>query len=245
MLVRICLFLLVLFPLEAASACPQYHQYETVNVKKVIDGDTVHLEDGRRIRFVGINSPELYKNGRFAPEPGAVAARRWLRNKLPDESQMKLVFARKRRDDYGRLLAHPLTNDGRLLVAGMLAAGLGELMLIPPNHGHWRCLLQAEQRARRRQLGIWSHGVPNVPVQPGWQPLLIRVHEVRAHRGRVTLLGAGGLELRAGRQLPAESRRALGRLRTGEHLFVRGRVHRTDAGWLLWLNHPWQFYREK
>ena len=158
---------------------------------------------------------------------------------------MKLVFARKRRDDYGRLLAHPLTDDGRLLVISMLAAGLGELMLIPPNHGHWQCLLQAEQRAYRRRLGIWSRDLPAVPERPGWQRLVIRVRDLRSHRGQIRLLAEGGLEVRTGRQLPAGSRRELGRLQAGERLFVRGRARKTDSGWLLWLNQPWQFYREK
>lgn len=243
--VRTWLFLLVLLPLEAIAACPQFHQYETVNVKKVIDGDTVHLADGRRIRFIGIDTPELYKNGRFSPEPGARAARRWLHNKLSEKSQMKLVFAAERHDDYGRLLAHPLTDDGRLLVKSMLAAGLGELLLIPPNQDYWRCLLQAEQHARRRQLGVWASGVPSAPARSGWQPLLTRVQEVRSYRGRVTLLAEGGLELRTGRSLPAPARRELGRFKPGERLFVRGRVRPTATGWLLWIDHPWQFYREK
>nr|WP_232821198.1 thermonuclease family protein [Oceanimonas marisflavi] len=201
--------------------------------------------DGRSIRFVGVDTPELYKKGRLAPEPGASAARRWLRNKIPDKSQMKLVFAAERRDDYGRLLAHPLTDGGQLLVKNMLAAGLGELLLIPPNHGYWPCLLLAEQAARQQRLGIWSQGVPATPKRTGWQRLLIRVNDVRVYRGGVVLLAEGGLRVRAGKRLAAASRRELGRLQAGDWLFVRGYVRKTAGEWLLWINHPWQFYREK
>ncbi|WP_240919601.1 thermonuclease family protein [Oceanimonas sp. MB9] len=245
MLLRLCVALLVFSPFSAAFACPQFSQYETVNVKKVIDGDTVLLFDGRRIRFVGIDTPELYKKGRLAPEPGALAARRWLRNKIPERSQMKLVFAMERRDDYGRLLAHPLTADGRLLVKSMLTAGLGELLLIPPNHGYWHCLLQAESIAYGRRLGIWSQNLPRVPARTGWQRLRFQVHEVHQGRGGVTIRAAGGLKVRTGKRLSAQSRRALGRLQAGEHLFVRGHARKTADGWLLWINHPWQFHREK
>lgn len=244
MLVPALLFLFLL-PFGISASCPQFTQYETANVKKVIDGDTVHLVDGRRIRLVGIDTPELYKNGRLAPEAGARKAQRWLSKKLPEKSQMKLVFAAKRRDDYGRLLAYPLTNSGQLLVKSMLAAGLGELMLFEPNHTYWSCLLQAEQAARRHRLGIWSRSLPAAPASRRWQNLLITVQRVHARHGEVTLLSRSGLTLRSGRQLPARWRDQLARLTPGDRLFVRGKARKRGAGWQLWLNHPWQFYREK
>lgn len=245
MLTSLCLLLLLLFSFDARAACPLFTKYETARVKKVIDGDTVHLADGRRIRFIGIDAPELYKNGRFAPEPGARKARQWLRNKFPKGSRMKLVFASKRRDDYGRLLAYPLTNDGQLLVKNMLAAGVGELMLFEPNHRYWSCLLQAEQHARGQQQGIWSAAIPAAPVSSGWQHLLVTVQGINTHRHGVTLMSESGLKLRAGRELPAAALSHLRRLEPGDRLFVRGKVHQRHSGWLLWLNHPWQFYREK
>ncbi|MDV2858717.1 MULTISPECIES: thermonuclease family protein [Oceanimonas] len=239
------LFFLLLLPFGLQASCPQFSKYETANVKKVIDGDTVYLADGRRIRLVGIDTPELYKNGRLAPEPGAEKAHRWLSNKLPEKSQMKLVFAVKRRDDYGRLLAYPLTNSGQLLVKSMLAAGLGELMLFEPNHKYWRCLLAAEQQARRHNRGIWSRALPATPVNRRWQHLLVTVQSVHVRHDKITLISRSGLTLHSGRRLPAIWRGQLARLTPGDRLFVRGEPRKQKAGWQLWLNQPWQFYREK
>ena len=49
-----------------------------VGVAKVVDGDTLRLVDGRSVRLIGINTPELGRDGRKA-EPFAVAAQRRLR----------------------------------------------------------------------------------------------------------------------------------------------------------------------
>ncbi|MCT7654777.1 hypothetical protein MBH78_08390 [Oceanimonas sp. NS1] len=139
-----------------------------------------------------------------------------------------------------------LIPDRRRSAAGksMLTAGLGELLLIPPNHGYWHCLLQAESIAYGRRLGIWSQNLPRVPARTGWQRLWFQVHEVHQGRGGVTIRAAGGLKVRTGKRLSAQSRRALGRLQAGEHLFVRGHARKTADGWLLSINHPWQFHRE-
>ncbi|WP_139215137.1 thermonuclease family protein [Oceanisphaera psychrotolerans] len=150
-------WLLVLgwWPPVGAAECPRLPADETVTVRQVIDGDTVILQDGRVIRFIGVDTPELNTHGKLPAEPGAEAARRWLLNKIPVGSRLKLVFGVERRDDYGRWLAHPLTMSGDLLVTRMLALGLGPLLLIPPNDDYWQCWLAVEQRLASN---AWEYG---------------------------------------------------------------------------------------
>lgn len=238
-------FLLLVSPSALGNDCPRLHQHETVTVRKILDGDTILLMDGRVIRFIGIDTPELNKHRSAAAEDGALAAARWLAKKIEKGSRLKLVFGPERRDDYGRLLAHPLTGDGRLLVASMLAAGLGELLLLPPNTAYWPCLLAAEQAARRQRLGVWSQPLEARPVGGGIQRLRVRVQDVRWRGDRVILHLQGGGRALSGNRLPVADRQALAHVGAGDWLFLRGWVQHQEPGWQLWLNHPWQFYREK
>lgn len=48
-----------------------------MQVRQVVDGDTLRLVDGRSVRLIGINTPEVGRKGRSS-EPYAEAARRRL-----------------------------------------------------------------------------------------------------------------------------------------------------------------------
>ena len=64
--------------LSAAQAfCPAPAGLDSATVQRVVDGDTLRLSDGRNVRMIGLNTPELGKQGR-SDEPFAVAARKRL-----------------------------------------------------------------------------------------------------------------------------------------------------------------------
>jgi endonuclease YncB( thermonuclease family) len=72
-------FFVFVLPLAPAQAfCPAPGKLPSVKVRHVVDGDTLRLEDGRSVRLIGLNAPELGRKGRAA-EPFAEAARRRLR----------------------------------------------------------------------------------------------------------------------------------------------------------------------
>ncbi len=60
----------------AAEACRPTGALQNVEVARVVDGDTVRLRDGRSVRLIGINAPELAHNGRTTePSPSRRASR--------------------------------------------------------------------------------------------------------------------------------------------------------------------------
>lgn len=139
-------------------------------VAKVIDGDTVELENGLHVRLLGIDAPEL---GRYVPEfePQGAAARDYLKQKIGAQP-VRLEFTEDRIDRHGRLLAHlyidpPAGTTGTPvdLSEAMVAAGLarafdyrgpsdaGSSAAADPLMG---VLRQAEQSARDRQAGLWN-----------------------------------------------------------------------------------------
>ncbi|SHF27380.1 Endonuclease YncB, thermonuclease family [Microbulbifer donghaiensis] len=166
LLALICTLLLAL---PAFADCTVGEADEWVTLDRVLDGDTLVLRDGRHLRLIGVNTPELAKRGRAA-QPLAREARDFTRRFLSG-GDLQLVYDRDRRDRYGRLLAHVYNHRGDSLEAALLAAGLAFHIAIAPNLTQAECLAQSERGARRRGLGIWAPGVWPVKraadVQPG------------------------------------------------------------------------------
>ena len=101
MLCRCALVVLLLGPAIAAAAAPL--PFNAV-VARVIDGDTVRLDDDTSVRLIGINCPELGYAGRSA-EPLAERARDTL-SRLIGSGSVRVVPGTEPRDRYGRLLAY-------------------------------------------------------------------------------------------------------------------------------------------
>jgi len=144
--------LLYLLTLTAAADCSSPRYDERVAVKRVIDGDTLQLTDGRRLRLIGINTPELGNRGQPS-EPLAEQARQKLQTLVG--IRIKLRWGKEKQDHYGRLLVHAFTPAGDNISARLLAAGMGAAIQIPPNLWAYRCYLKAEKAARTQHLGIW------------------------------------------------------------------------------------------
>jgi endonuclease YncB( thermonuclease family) len=128
---------------------------ETVGVRQVVDGDSLHLVDGRKVRLIGINSPELGRDGK-TDEPLAVKARDELEKMLAAQV-IKLKLGPDNTDRYGRTLAYVMLPDGSSAGEKMLRMGLASMIAIPPNVGHLDRYRQAEVSARQQRIGIWAH----------------------------------------------------------------------------------------
>lgn len=120
---------------------------EVVRVKQVYDGDTVLLEDGRKVRYLGINAPEWQ-------EPYYLKAKR-LNEALVLGKEVRLEFDEEQRDTYGRLLAYVYAGD-LMVNAKLIEEGLAHAFFFPLNRKHNTPLLRLQEGARDRKAGIWS-----------------------------------------------------------------------------------------
>lgn len=146
-------------------------------VTKVLDGDTIVLKKGERVRLLGINAPEIesrYRDG----EPGGMAAKEWLQKKLQGRN-VSLEYDRQKQDHYERLLAHLHLSNGEHLNLMLVEKGLAMVNLLPPNLRYADAMIRAQQRAEKQKLGIWS--LPDYKPRPltqisqksrGWQRFL-------------------------------------------------------------------------
>lgn len=134
---------------------------EPAVVEHVYDGDTVKLKDGRRVRVLGINAPEVDHGDEKVGQALGVDARDAAEAFISKNNTVHLFYDQQKTDRYGRVLAHIYDSDGNSLAAGLLRAGLAFHVAVPPNLSLNDCLNAQESIARKKGLGVWSH--------PGWQ----------------------------------------------------------------------------
>jgi endonuclease YncB( thermonuclease family) len=172
----------------AQAFCPAPSGLTSVVVQRVVDGDTLRLNDGRSVRMIGLNTPELGKKGR-SDEPFAVAARQRLEALVAaSDGRVGLLPGKESQDHYGRTLAHVYSADGANLEAQMLAEGLGFQVAVSPNVDLVDCQQAAEHSARQAGLGLWRQS-PVLKAEQintsGFAVLSGRVSKVQRNRGGV------------------------------------------------------------
>jgi len=156
---RLSAFFIVSFLLTGtvwATTCGVKEFDEKVKVLRVVDGDTLVLTDKRKIRLIGVNSPELVHYLKRV-EPFSVTAKQFLESILPKNKNLFIKYGAQQRDRYGRLLAHLFLKDGRNVNAMLLEKGLASAVVVPPNINLKDCYFAAESKAKMRSLNIWGH----------------------------------------------------------------------------------------
>lgn len=129
---------------------------EQALVRYVYDGDTIHLKDRRKIRLIGINTPERARDDRPA-ESFAKDARSALASAISQsDSKVGLIYGRQRLDRYQRTLAHLVAVNGDNLQQALLSQGLAVAITFPPNDAFSDCYRATERAARCDKRGIWS-----------------------------------------------------------------------------------------
>ncbi|OPY77341.1 MAG: SPBc2 prophage-derived endonuclease YokF precursor [Syntrophorhabdus sp. PtaU1.Bin153] len=122
-------------------------------VRKVIDGDTVQLESGEIVRYIGIDAPELYvKEG--GSEFFAREATRY-NKKLVFLKKVKLEFDTEKKDSHGRLLAYVFVKN-TFVNAELVKLGYAKVMTRPPNTKYKDILLAQQQKAMDEERGLWQ-----------------------------------------------------------------------------------------
>jgi endonuclease YncB( thermonuclease family) len=195
----VCLFFCSIAQATQAGNCAAERISERVQVIHVYDGDTVKLKDGRRLRFIGINTPETGHHERVE-QPFARAATALLNKMLDKNNRILLLQAgREHKDHYGRMLAHVFLEDGSNIAVQLLQKGLATTLVVPPNTWGQRCYQQHEDFARIEGIGLWgldSHkakeSISLAPNTRGFRIIRGQVQEVRKsrHTTRVSLEGS-------------------------------------------------------
>lgn len=139
--------------LEASSSNDSNAKEKLFKVVRVVDGDTIELETGEKVRYIGINTPETV-SPKVAPECFGKEAS--TKNKELVEGQfVRLVKDVSEKDRYGRLLRYVYVGD--IFVNDYLVReGFASSSTYPPDVKYQKKFLEAEKDARENKRGLWG-----------------------------------------------------------------------------------------
>lgn len=145
----------------------QEDSFQKAKVTKVIDGDTIKVDiDGKiyKVRFIGINCPEIGENEEFFGKE----AKEFTKEKLYGRE----IFLQKdvsETDKYGRLLRYvwlekpkDLNNPSKdeirdSSINGILVReGFAKANYYPPDTSYTKFLKEIEKQAKKENLSMWN-----------------------------------------------------------------------------------------
>ena len=167
---------------HAADLDPQFHSREEVRfkiplgrsfnysdilVKRAVDGDTLLLASGERVRLIGIDTPEMHESNkldrdsqRSREDKAAIKAMGKkayeFTKALVEGKSVSLEFDVERYDKYKRLLAYVYLKDGTFVNAKIVEEGYASLMTYPPNVRYADLFLKLYRQARENKRGLWK-----------------------------------------------------------------------------------------
>jgi micrococcal nuclease len=119
----------------------------------VIDGDTIVVDHIGKVRYLGINTPELHhpsKGKEYYSQEALTANQQLVAGK-----KVRLEYDVQRQDKYGRTLAYVYA--GKLFVnAKLVKDGYARAMPIRPNIKHARYFFNLQRKAQAAQKGLWK-----------------------------------------------------------------------------------------
>lgn len=123
-------------------------------VTRVIDGDTIELADGRKVRYVGINTPETVDPRRVVECFGQEASA--FNQSLVEGKRVRLEKDVSDTDRYGRLLRFVYLEEGVLVNALLVEEGYAYASAYPPDITKKVFFAEAQKSARENKRGLWS-----------------------------------------------------------------------------------------
>jgi micrococcal nuclease len=135
--------------------------FEKAVVARVVDGDTVVLSDGRRVRFIGVDSPESTSDVEFYGKEASEYTKSQLTGKT--------VYLEKdvsETDKYGRLIRYvwlSLPSEisdseirGKMYNAILVLEGYAQAGTYPPDVRYQDYLTRYNSEARSKEKGLWN-----------------------------------------------------------------------------------------
>ncbi|MDQ7029693.1 MAG: thermonuclease family protein [Ardenticatenia bacterium] len=148
----------------ALSSSPSPDFPPTARVARVVDGDTVELESGERVRYLGVDAPETTGNPNVTQaEPLAQEATRFNRA-LVEGQRVWLLPDTTDRDRYGRLLRWVFLPDGTFVQAELVRQGYAFVNIIAPDDRFAELLRDLEARAKAERRGVWARSAAPLPT---------------------------------------------------------------------------------
>src|SRR4030043_1262577 len=127
-----------------------------VKVKRVIDGDTLLLTNGEKVRLIGVDTPETKHPQKPVQRFGKEAY--LFTRTMVEGKEVRLEFDWQKRDRYGRLLAYVYLPDGTFLNAEIIKQGYGFAYTRFP-FKFLEEFRSYEKEAKENKRGLWKQKI--------------------------------------------------------------------------------------
>lgn len=135
-------------------------------MEEVVDGDTIVVAGGTRVRLIGIDTPET-KDPRQPVQCFGVEASAHTAALLATGAPIRLAYDVERFDRFGRTLAYVYRrSDGLFVNAALVADGYASVATFPPNVAHVDEFTELARQAREAGRGLWAACGDEAPAQP-------------------------------------------------------------------------------
>jgi len=148
-------------------------------VRIVFDGDTVQLQTGEKVRYLGIDTPEMGDVPEFMAEEARQLNRRMVAGK-----RVRLEFDRESEDRHGRKLAYVFLENGDMVNILLLQKGLAHILAPGPDLKYFSLFLENQRKAMKEGVGIWSREDARDPVFGNTRSFIF--HRPECDRGKET-----------------------------------------------------------
>lgn len=123
---------------------------QTYLVTKVIDGDTIELEGGQKVRYIGIDTPELKGDECYAKQA------RDKNKELVEGKRVKLQKDISETDKYGRFLRFVYNENGDFINNILVQEGYATVATYPPDVSYQELFQKSQQEAISQNRGLWN-----------------------------------------------------------------------------------------
>lgn len=141
---------------EETAVLPASDETKTyeLTVTKIIDGDTIELSDGTKVRYIGIDTAELGKNSQcFAEEAKKKNEELVLGKAVELEKDVSET------DQYKRLLRYVYVGEAedRIMInEELVRGGFAQVSTYPPDVKYKDKFLELQNKARNSDVGLWK-----------------------------------------------------------------------------------------
>ncbi len=125
-----------------------------VMVTRVVDGDTIEVSSGQKVRYIGVNTPETVHPSKPVECFGHEAS--VFNTNLVGGKAVRLVKDISETDKYGRLLRYVYLEDGTFVNLALVSGGFAQVNTYPPDVAHAAEFQAAQADARAAGRGLWS-----------------------------------------------------------------------------------------
>ncbi|MEI6650464.1 MAG: thermonuclease family protein [Candidatus Moraniibacteriota bacterium] len=121
-------------------------------VERVIDGDTIEIAGGERVRYIGMDTPESVTPGKPVECFGKEASEE--NRRLVEGKTVRLEKDTTERDQYGRLLRYVYAGN-TFVNLQLVAQGYARTDAYPPDIRYQDRITAAKDAAKNAGLGLW------------------------------------------------------------------------------------------